>query len=150
MAEFVEAFERGLTNAESAAKEKAEIEAVIGALSTEISGATNGKISKICIKKETRAIPLRGQAVRVMGGLFELPTKTVTYTALVAVKPNKESSSAVELCEFRIAPTGFPVTISYPGQSVVCDDSESLASALKELLEHPDTGEKLFTLINDN
>ena len=145
MADFADAFKRGLDNADKALKSKESIDALVKQLSVDVAMASDGKIESIVIEPRQKFVP---DPLSWMARISSIePTgKNVPYNVLVARKKAGQGASQI-LCEIKIASTGFPVVLTYSERSVVCSDEKGFASGIKEMLEHPDTGKILQKLL---
>jgi hypothetical protein len=148
--EFVAAFQRGQVAAENAQSAKAEIDAVIRALSAQISAATDGKI-------EIKSIEFRNS----VGGILDLTRSAmdplgVTRPAddksqwIAARNPHQTNASWVRLAKWVRPHTGYPCTILYNTQEVRCHDLEALERGISSMLADAWVGEKLHSLLTDS
>lgn len=139
MSKFGDAFNRGQKARENAERNRAEIDDVFSELSNDIKSQTDGHISLV-LEKRTRL----GLLGTVPAGALSMMSGAETYDALMA---KGQRNGSAELCSVKFDPHGYPVTITFPGESIDAYDRESLETALVQMIEHPDIAAKLKRVI---
>jgi len=140
MANFIDSFNKGIQAADQARANKEEIYSVIEELSTQLAGASDGKL-KINVVEKTEAL-----------NTFALTAKDLfsrkTYFAIVATNPLAANSRAEELARWRIAETGYPCHVILPDTEMYCEDKKALEKALSRLIATPAAGKVLQSVMN--
>jgi len=142
MSKFTDALQRGKALHENAERAKNEIAAVFTGLRQEVLHATGGKVALV-----------RGQLSR--SKLFgtskqDSPiawlSQAGSYDALYI--DDVGGVQLEELCAVKTTPSGYPVTLEFPGFSASADGRVALEDALVELLEHPDIAGKITRTVD--
>ncbi|WP_257461870.1 hypothetical protein [Archangium lipolyticum] len=144
MTSFQDAFHKGLEAYESADRARKEIFAVFDDCAKQVSAASGGAIS-LSYREKSRERRGNKTIADVVTGV--LPTYE-SYEALEARIADGTQSGAVELCEYKLSPRGYPVSIAYADVHEYCHDKPSLEQALVDLLGHPVTGGVLRQLMD--
>jgi len=141
MADYIQAFKKGLEAAEPADRARKEIDSVFEDLDRQIRAGTEGRIG---IKRQEfiiQRMPFTAQK------LEDLITPKETYWAIVAYNPQITSSPVKELSRWRHDRAGYPCKISWGGMEHTCEDKRSLENVLGRLLGDPLVGETLHVLM---
>lgn len=146
-----EALDAGLAAFERGEASRREILAVFSALVETIQEATANRVSLAVQDVQDLARPvdvggLVGAAEylrRALRGENQLVTWKVW---LLRAQEGGEQVRSEELFRAQIAQYGYPVSLKFLDERVVCYDRESLEGALDDLLRRPEIGEKVAKL----
>jgi hypothetical protein len=155
MANFQNAFNLGLRASEEAALAQKEIKDVLVEFARQVQEASQGAI-KITQGRARRMV--RWQQFVYDTNLDEPPDEiydldlgTVPDSKLVPVLCAELVGDRVTqvhvLCDYEIAPAGYPVVLRYANVVDHCHDKVSLERGLESLLAAPQTGDKLRQLL---
>jgi hypothetical protein len=146
MADFRKSLEAGLAaNADATAK-RAEINSVVREVSNALADATDGVVGlELRAATREKVRHLTNMIARMTGEDKEI--SYIQYTALCAHRL-VDPKTAVEIAEFELEPTAYPVLITSSGVNAYAHDRESLERIVAGILEHPDTGGKIQRLID--
>jgi hypothetical protein len=146
MTDFKKAFEDGIENAKIAKIAKDEVKAIFEDLNKQLDDATSGKV-KIKITRSTRVIKesFPNTFSSIIQGLGA--TRSENYSAISAINPTIESCPAKELAIWEQDKKGYPCTVSFNNEDIICDDKKSLERALENLLRDPSIADILSSLI---
>lgn len=147
MADYSEAFNKGLDAAREAQLARAEINKSLVDLSGQLKTLSEGRVSigvYNCSEKNSDQFGV-ARALAMATGNYE----TRRYQAL---EVERISGGKVikhkELSEWRESKFGYPCKLTWPGTEVSAYDRESLEEAFKKLLSDPGIGEKIQEFIN--
>jgi len=140
MANFIDSFNRGIQAADQARANKEEIYSVIDELSTQLAGASDGKL-KIEVVEKTEVL---NRFAMTANDLFSRKT----YFAIVATNPLSASPRPEELARWRVAETGYPCHVILPDTEIYCEDKKALEKALSRLIATPAAGKILQSVMN--
>lgn len=140
MASFQDAFQKGLEAYDSAARAKAEIFSVFDDCAKQVGAASGGAI---VLSREWVRNPVEEEKATLLSALPSYRS----YEALVARMAGEPKSKGEELCEYKLAYHGYPVSLVYADVDEYCHDKQGLERALIHLLGHPTTGGKLRRLM---
>jgi hypothetical protein len=146
MVDFKKALQDGLIANANAEAARAEVDAVVADVSSQLSDATDGAVGVELAPNTRQKVRYFTNALAVLSG-NEKEVTTVEYTALFAIRL-LAPSGRIELAEIEIAPTGYPVFVSCPNVREHAYDRASLERAIAALLVHPDTGGKIQRLLS--
>ncbi|MCS4309078.1 hypothetical protein M2404_003441 [Rheinheimera pacifica] len=146
MNNFKRAFEQGIKHADEAAENIAEINEVLDDFIKSIAELSGNKV-KISVKDKFESESGNPFTTALAAGIGYFGPKGRHYEALVATNDNVADSPQFELCEWKLSEKGYPVRISYAGQSPSCADKESLTDNLTELISSPRAGKFFKQLI---
>lgn len=137
--DFRKAFKQGIDAAEDTAKKNAEIDQVFYELNQQIKSATKDRI-EIHIESRTNNLAALASMFSPESGH---QAKALTYI----VAENHKTGAKEDLASWERAPSAYPCKITYSDQVQYCGDKESLELQLSEMLSHPNTGKKMFKLL---
>jgi hypothetical protein len=140
MADFKRAFSEGLKASTDAERAKSEVLEVLGSFATAVGEASGGVI-EVGMGKNLK------QRFNEVATWFDPRPKNKSRDALFAFRADAKDTGTVDLCEYELAAFGYPVTLTYGENDVVCDDRVSLEAELEKLLADPTTGTKLRRLM---
>jgi len=140
MANFTEAFKKGLEAAQTADRARKEIDKVFKDLNYQLLTETGNKIG---INRKEFVEP------NVMGGmkLPAIPGRENKYWAIVAFNPSFKNSPVKILARWSMDRAGYPCKISWKNTLYRCEDKEALENILAEILQDPLVGETLYSLM---
>lgn len=133
MVDFAASLRQGFDSADTAKKNREEINSVFSELNVQLAAVTEGKLA-IKIKRLNEA------------GLFGIPGPK--YLAIAAINPTVSGSQFRELAKWTQHDSGYPCTIKFGKNEYVCVDKSSLEETLAAMLEDPRIGEILQDLLN--
>jgi hypothetical protein len=143
MTDFINSFNKGLSEAENAQKNRAEINATIEELSKQLERTSGGKLL-VSVKGFKEAVPFAS----LLGSALTGYSDAKKYQAICATNPLAESPTETELARWAIGRAGYPCTIKLGTDEWICGDKNALEQYLKYLLQDPIVGEKLFAVMN--
>jgi hypothetical protein len=146
MADFEKALQTGLAANADAAARKREIHEVVRTVSEQVRHATGGAIGVEIRETVREKIRYLTKALSTMTGVTK-DVENVTYTVLSARREG-EPGGIHDLCEFRLAATGYPVAIESDDVSDMALDREGLEHAIETVFTHPNTGKKIQALLD--
>lgn len=157
MVDFVKSFQQGLTLADIARKNKAEIRSVFDELNTQLNPVTEGKIQielmSYELEKNPVAKPSKG-SIRAALSTWHQQDDAITgesphniYDTIGARNLLVKNSPPKELAKWSQNPRGYPCTITIGKTEYVCENKEALERTLATMLQHPSVGEILQTLL---
>jgi len=140
MNSFKDAFDIGIKHAEETASNVEEIDEVLKEFTTSISHLTDGKL-KVSIEQQFD--PQNNSPFGLAATAALLNNSGRYYDALVVENCKIKNSPKKELCEWKLSEKGYPVKLSYKGESPSCADKKSLIESLSYLISTPRSG-KIF------
>lgn len=143
MANFQNAFKLGLQASEEAAFARQEINAVLDEFAKQVREASQGSIK---IERTTAPREIRALKTVYHLGLGTIPDYK-TVPVLVASAADGQATPVHVLCDYELAPAGYPVVLRYADVVDHCRDRQSLELGLETLLAAPQTGDKLRQLL---
>ncbi|KPN91689.1 hypothetical protein [Pseudomonas nunensis] len=137
MVDFIGSFNKGLSAAQQAEKNREEIYSVLESLNKQLEDASKGTV-KIDVLQKT--IPL-----------FEMFTNPKTtakpYSFLAAFNPLAEIYKPSELAKWALDPNGYPCLITTEEGDIYCEDKSGLERGLQILISSPMVGEKIYSVM---
>jgi hypothetical protein len=143
MTNFRDAFNMGLAAHADAERATKEIVSVFNVLAQQVDEATDGKLT-VQRANSFRTL-LAGRTI--FDAITGVMAPREPYTCLQAILKTK-SGEHMEICTYKLAPDGYPVSIHYEEHSEDAFDKSSLESVLDSLLRHPATGRKFQFLLD--
>lgn len=138
MTDFQTAFTRGLQAANRAAMARAELDAIFSDLNNALEAATNGNASI----RRTSVPSITNAMTRAMTMQDENePTSIAIFGASGEPPPFRE------IARWRQPATGFPCTLIWELRHVLCEDAQALREELIELLESPNVGYAIKSIV---
>lgn len=147
MTDFADAFKRGQEAAESAARARAEVDAVFETAKNELLEASEGRI-------ELARRPFEKPRQRTLADMFlaasaiRVGEAKETEPWVAARNPRAIDAEWVKLAKWERPHEGYPCVLSYNNRDVRCHDRESLSDAIGELLASSWGGERLHGLLS--
>lgn len=140
MVDFISSFQKGISAAQDAERNRKEISFVFKELNRQLDEATEGKI----------------EIVRMD---FDEPSKDVFTNALAAMLNSKKyraiavrhkihkAFNAKELAKWRQGPAGYPCWLTTSDLDLACENRQALEQGLAALLSSPSAGEAMYQAI---
>jgi hypothetical protein len=143
MSTFADAIKKGLEAHDAAVKARETMDSVLAAASAEISAVVGIEVALRFADVPRPLKRYKNPILDVARGLASVGQEFMT-----AVVANAKGGSAV-LAEAELSQVGFPVTLRWGDHYAdVADNRESFESAVKALLEHAQTGERIAELVH--
>ncbi|HEX7893377.1 MAG TPA: hypothetical protein VF447_04235 [Terriglobales bacterium] len=142
MADFESSFHRGISAAKDAARNRAEVKAVLAEVDAQLDRASDGKLH---VAVEERLAP---PANLLASALVSFGVSQEKYLAIVARNKVYEQAGARELARWRVDPSGYPCWIKTAELDLACENKEALEQGLATLLSTPTVGEAMYALLN--
>ncbi|MGE6473455.1 hypothetical protein [Serratia proteamaculans] len=137
MVDFIESFNKGLSAAQQAEKNKEEIFSVLDSLNKQLAQVSDGKVKIDILQK---SVPL-----------FEMFTNPKTtakpYSFLAAFNPLAEIYKPSELAKWHLDSNGYPCLITAEDGQIYCEDKSGLERGLQMLISSPEVGEKIYSVM---
>src|ERR1044071_5643488 len=137
MAEFTESFRKGIKAVRVAAQNRKEIKAVFDDLNRQMALETKGRV----------AIQIGRVAKPVRSVIADFLKPAEYYQAIVGLNPQVQVDYYQKLAEWDEGRDGYPCEISFGHKDISREDKEGLEAGLRELLEDPIVGGKLFQIM---
>ena len=144
MTDFGSAYAAGLAAHANAERNIQEIVSVFNTLAQQVKDASGGVI----VIERTMSVRTLSNRRSLMDLAAGIPAPTEKYDCLVARRASSGPAKSSELCTYTLAPSGYPVSISYVDVSDEAHDKASLERILEQLLRHPTTGKTLKLLLD--
>lgn len=145
MADYIQAFKKGLEAAEAADRARKEIDSVFEDLDRQLREGTGGKIA--IKRKEFEVKGMTTIWTPWTAGQFLPGSQKETYWAIVAYNPQITNSPVKQLAIWRQARAGYPCKITWENVEHACEDKRGLEGALAMLLADPLVGETIHSLM---
>jgi hypothetical protein len=137
MVDFIGSFNKGLSAAQQAEKNREEIFSVLEILNAQLTEVSAGTVQIDILEK---SLPF-----------FDIMTGPKTgprsYTILAAYNPKAADYKPVELSKWKIDPNGYPCLIITQDDEIYCEDKSGLERGLQALISSPAVGEKLYAVM---
>lgn len=140
MPDFAKALQEGFEAAHLAEVARHEIDQIFDDLSKQVLKATDEKVE---ISRRQYEIRKTGWSTGLLATLQEPRDK---YWAIAALNPTIGPESQVQLARWVPGEGGYPCTVAWHKEENICQDAESLATCLAEMLSDPIVGQKLHSL----
>lgn len=138
MVDFIESFNAGLSAAQKAADNKAEIESVFNTLNEQLGKSTEGKVKIVILEKKN-----------VFQEMAATINKTIrsSVQVLAAQNPKVIGGRSKDLATWSMDANGYPCMIITGDDELYCEDKAGLERSLKGLLSSPRVGEKMYAIM---
>ena len=140
MKDFLPSFQKGITAAQNAEKNRDEIDSVFSALNEQLAAATEGKVG-ISRKKYEHPIDFTKNTLLQM-------LERKTYWALVVDFIPNATVPPIQIARWDQSFTGFPCRVVFGNREYSCEDKAGLEGVLELLLADPEVGNELLKFMN--
>lgn len=137
MVDFIGSFNKGLSSAQQAEKNRDEIHSVLEVLNHQLSEVSGGTVKIDILEKSIAFFDLMASP----------KDSARTYTILAAYNPLADSYKPVELSRWKIDQNGYPCLIITPDEEIYCEDKSGFERGLQTLISSPAVGEKLYSVM---
>ncbi|MBR9905441.1 MAG: hypothetical protein GYB15_17345, partial [Gammaproteobacteria bacterium] len=141
MVDFKKFLEKGLSAAEKAEANKAEIDSVFEELNQQMDEATNGKIYISRVEFYVNS------PIADLASLANLRPRE-KYTAIAAKNRTIQDCEYKQLAKWKIDRNGYPCTIILDRDEMYCEDKTFLEKNLHRLLTDPVVCDQIYKLLS--
>ena len=139
MVDFTASLNKGISAAQNAERNRAEIYTVFKEMNAQLSHATDGKIDIELVQFDEPSNIL----TNTLASIFQ----NKKYWAVAVRQKVHKTYGARELARWKQDPAGYPCWITIGDTQLACENKEALETALAELISTPAAGEIIYQAI---